>query len=63
MKVKTNVEARELEEMKKRIGELEIKALMLERAVEFLAERLDETDSTIGLIPNNEYLLKHILQK
>ncbi|WP_457641418.1 hypothetical protein [Persephonella sp.] len=63
MEVKTHVEVRELEQMKKQIQDLELKIMLLERAVEFLAKQLDDTDSTVGLIPNNEYLLKHILQK
>ncbi len=51
------------ETLKRRVDELELKIVLLEKAIEFLAKRLDETDLEVGLKANNEYLVKQILQK
>ncbi|WP_456382604.1 hypothetical protein [Persephonella sp.] len=51
------------ESLKRRVDELEIKLILMEKAVEFLAERLDEAMKQNGIETNAEYLIKHILQK
>lgn len=55
--------AEENNQLKKEIMRLTIKMDLLRKGLEFLAQRLDETDTEIGLRANNEYLLKQILQK
>jgi hypothetical protein len=49
--------------LKRRINALELKIELIEKALVFLAERIDATDQEIGLTANTEYLLRHILQK
>ena len=59
----TMTELEELIQLRHKVNELELKLQLLEKAVEFLADKLDDTDNEIGLKANNLYLIKQILQK
>ncbi len=50
-------------ELKTKLNYLELKVALLEKAVEFLSDSLDEAYLELGFKANNQYLIKQILQK
>jgi hypothetical protein len=53
----------EQETLQQKINELELKVHLLEKAVEFLAQRIDDTEAELFGTGRASYLLKQLLQK
>ena len=62
-RMQTLTELQELIYLRQKTTELELKLQLLEKAVEFLAERIDEERKEKNKNPNTHYLVNHILQK